>query len=97
MHRGRELSGSGLRLSGPHELRHMYEAPSFPESLELPGKLQVCLFLIQLIVCLQELFDAQSLWPLSELYCTVHCVQCLEKPFLSSRIKDFPTKHSIIQ
>ena len=28
---------------------------------------------------------------------SVHCVQCLEKPFLNSRINDFLTKHSLVQ
>ena len=66
-----------------------YEAPSFPESLELPSELQVCVILN----CLSaKLSDSRSLWPLS-----VHCVQCIEKLFLNSRINDFLTKHSLVQ
>ena len=66
-----------------------YEAPSFPESLELPSKLQVCIILN----CLSaKLSYSRSLWPLS-----VHCVQCIEKLFSNSRISDLLTEHNLVQ
>ena len=73
---------------------HTHQAPSFPESLELPRELQVCIILN----CLSaKLSDSRSLWPLSEQYCTGTLRTEYWKAFFSSRINDFLTKHSLVQ
>ena len=73
---------------------HTHQAPSFPESLELPRELQVCIILN----CLSaKLSDSRSLWPLSDQYCTGTLRTVYWKAFFSSRINDFLTKHSLVQ